>query len=1011
MDTNLKVLENISKGRPRGSRSRTPVYRDSEEGEEAAVSANNERVPLSLQRPTTNPILSSRPPPPESFLLAATRGTSDLDIRAPGMVYARPAEDIPAGKKTLDVKRKLSTKDPNIVKRPRREAVVEGRTAKLEQSTTQIPPTLVATTDTKPAEGRVETEEARKRERLKNKALLKRGNLNVVDLEGGIKQATKSLGGIGGNLGLDTEGGNAAEGNKKEGGVEAGQKKKRKRPTPVLLGRYLTYPPTLAQPEDAEAAKKDDEDAYDEEVYEYKSSEDGEVDDEDAHDEEIYDYPGSEIDDVESTASLLEDYRGDLEPPTVPYDKLDFPKPARPKTIVEKLRDVVKEWEDLVKKHEDSPSSDQDLLGHARARLKHHQRELSRAIEKEPTLKPYREERLEILRRCLERFELPEEIVNVKAAIHAFETGRLGNDMDVWTVFYNGEIVDTMNSQYELLWSVRKPLYEELYGKEGGIWIEPPANHVSKACAMLFEKHFVSGVHWYIWQNLQLPWYPSGKFAKEFEFLLDTGATDPTLFISDFHDLGMVQRNCPHVCTKNVRTANGDIEQDFYPIFINHIDRDTNKELYLPMDSIASLQGGEAGIDDRLSGLDLWRYLYVSSEPSTGVLSYTPDFRDHRLRYDINPGNTLTPRAWYTIEYPAGSQGRRRVTRQVCDLTFRKPRLLNRLGDRWVVGREYDYQWGLATRTPPKKIGYIPGHRVHPPTPDSVRQKRKAAVRAGRTYRETHRPGIARIRSDRTGYMPGRDNPAGDYDSPTEEDNSPYLYLDSSTYTRPPPPRGKRSAPPPPPPSPPMPVTKQQHVPRPVTPQTSLQNNSDTSMIQATPPTSDFYLRKKKRPEPPPPAPAQKPPPPPISSASSIATASRVKEPEEKMELSEKMKGWLRKGTSMVTPPSVKKKKGVGKNKDDEEEDSDDDDDSSDGVDTAGVLNLPEARENKTPVRGPGRFTGIGGGMDITYKEAEMVRSPTYYRGNSKSKVKPKTGGVKGTGSGGAGGKGKEKRK
>ena len=45
--------------------------------------------------------------------------------------------------------------------------------------------------------------------------------------------------------------------------------------------------------------------------------------------------------------------------------------------------------------------------------------------------------------------------------------------MDQWTVFYNGSIVDKINSHRELLWSVRQPLYEEVYGKGGSIWIEP----------------------------------------------------------------------------------------------------------------------------------------------------------------------------------------------------------------------------------------------------------------------------------------------------------------------------------------------------------------------------------------------------------------------------------------------------------------------------------------------------------------------------------------------------------
>ena len=85
----------------------------------------------------------------------------------------------------------------------------------------------------------------------------------------------------------------------------------------------------------------------------------------------------------------------------------------------------------------------------------------------------YKDQRIKILQGCLQRYENPDEIVNVKAAIQAFEDGLLTNHMDQWTVFYNGKIVDKINSHRELLWSVRKPLYEEIYGKKGSIWIEP----------------------------------------------------------------------------------------------------------------------------------------------------------------------------------------------------------------------------------------------------------------------------------------------------------------------------------------------------------------------------------------------------------------------------------------------------------------------------------------------------------------------------------------------------------
>lgn len=89
----------------------------------------------------------------------------------------------------------------------------------------------------------------------------------------------------------------------------------------------------------------------------------------------------------------------------------------------------------------------------------------------------YSTTRIESLMECLTRYENADEIVNVKAVIKAFEDRILGNYMDQWTVFYNGKIVDRINSYRELLWSVRNPLYKEVYGAKGSIWIEPVSRY------------------------------------------------------------------------------------------------------------------------------------------------------------------------------------------------------------------------------------------------------------------------------------------------------------------------------------------------------------------------------------------------------------------------------------------------------------------------------------------------------------------------------------------------------
>lgn len=89
----------------------------------------------------------------------------------------------------------------------------------------------------------------------------------------------------------------------------------------------------------------------------------------------------------------------------------------------------------------------------------------------------------------MKTYENADEIVNVKAAIKAFEDGVLGNHLDQWTVFYNGRIVDRINSHRELLWSVRQPLYQEIYGKVGSIWIEPVCSTYRKFLGMAIANH------------------------------------------------------------------------------------------------------------------------------------------------------------------------------------------------------------------------------------------------------------------------------------------------------------------------------------------------------------------------------------------------------------------------------------------------------------------------------------------------------------------------------------------
>jgi len=254
---------------------------------------------------------------------------------------------------------------------------------------------------------------------------------------------------------------------------------------------------------------------------------------------------------------------------------------------------------------------------------------------------------------------------------------------------------------------------------------------------------FVSGSHWYVKQNICLPWY-SAKYALELDFLLDSGATDPLVDDKDLLDLGLIKTDCPHVTNRRVSTASGKISVDFYPLHIQHLDPDNfddrgNKQpLYPFMDTIIGTTTMHA---ERLSGLDIYRFCYVTSEPSTGFCSYHPRYKKLAIRPDIAPGGTMTPRAWYTRTWDNRTQ-RFTVSNTICGLTGRRPRLLNPAGDRWVHGtKQYPYQYGREDRSP-YRVGYIPGHKVHPPTPDSVRDDRKYYWSRGLAYRDD-RPYVA----------------------------------------------------------------------------------------------------------------------------------------------------------------------------------------------------------------------------------------------------------------------------
>ena len=309
---------------------------------------------------------------------------------------------------------------------------------------------------------------------------------------------------------------------------------------------------------------------------------------------------------------------------------------------------------------------------------------------------------------------------------------------------------------------------------------------------MIDNPQFVSGAHWYVKQNICLPWYQE-KYALELDFLLDSGATDPLVDDKDLLDLGLVKVDCPHVTNRSVSTASGKISVDFYPLHIQHLSQDLNDQgqkvpLYPFMDTIIGTTVGHA---ERLSGLDIYRFCYVSSEPSTGRCSYHPRHKKLEIRRNVAPGGAMTPRAWFTRTWDHRTQ-RYAVSSAVCSLTGRQPRLLNPDGDRWILGRrEYPYQFGREDRSP-YRVGYIPGHRVHPPTPDAIRDDRKYYWSRGLAYRD-NRPYVGprlnltnKLHYPRDQYYEYRSRQEGDRVAvlPTPRPLNPWQYKIAEQYYR-----------------------------------------------------------------------------------------------------------------------------------------------------------------------------------------------------------------------------------
>lgn len=304
---------------------------------------------------------------------------------------------------------------------------------------------------------------------------------------------------------------------------------------------------------------------------------------------------------------------------------------------------------------------------------------------------------------ALDNSKFEPEAENIRAAIAGYHSGAIEYS-EHYTLLYAGQIVDTAPDYPSFVHNRRERLdqYREAHG-EHWLWheeplkVHPDARTLATRSVGLVQtaSHTALG-HYYICQAFQkrTGWvsrmpelkdmhYPE-QFHEKFRAndvgkvwagmagprltyrsLLDSGATFPSLYRSDFASLGISHDYYAAQSVANVRTANGTTYNRIYELVVNVVD-DQGQQLVDPHDPVWPIYPKYLGglcpvmesnygeefdpngfeVNMRLSGMLAFMACYMSSTPTRCRLNLGEDRRDvlgfNRMpasrRWDISVG-------------------------------------------------------------------------------------------------------------------------------------------------------------------------------------------------------------------------------------------------------------------------------------------------------------------------------------------------------------------------------------
>ncbi|KAI1298234.1 hypothetical protein F5Y03DRAFT_398238 [Xylaria venustula] len=283
--------------------------------------------------------------------------------------------------------------------------------------------------------------------------------------------------------------------------------------------------------------------------------------------------------------------------------------------------------------------------------------------------------RLELLRWVLDNSECEDERINVRAAIHGYESGQILYSHK-FTLLYAGHIVDTCQD-YESFSTDRNERLDRYFARHGPgwLWQEPPlaglGNDVLGMKGICLDREFrVDKYHIGIYQaNLELRVQrrrvsrgPSrGRSRSEggqnttqmqdvdascrLGTLLDSGATFPIILESDLARLNIDMSKYPAQGVMDVNVVGGKSKLKFYEMLVSIRAEDGSSLVgegdeavwpterrdlggFCPVLAQGDPAGNNPSFVNRLSGMIPFDACYMSSAPSMGRMWLGEDRRD-----------------------------------------------------------------------------------------------------------------------------------------------------------------------------------------------------------------------------------------------------------------------------------------------------------------------------------------------------------------------------------------------